>query len=55
MDACHHWLVNTLGREMGNAALEIESVDTQWKKIEISCTLAIMVLTDTSDDECAIV
>jgi hypothetical protein len=25
------------------------------KEIEISCTVAIMVLTDTSDDECAIV
>ena len=39
----------------GNAALEVASVDAQWKEIEISCTVAIMVLTDTSDDECAIV
>ena len=38
-----------------NAALEVASVDAWWKETEISCTVAIMVLTDTSDDECAIV
>ena len=39
----------------GNSALEVASVDAQWKEIEISCTVAIMVPTDTPNDECAIV
>lgn len=39
----------------GNAALEVASVDVQWKEIEISCTVAIMIFSDISDNECAIV
>ena len=29
-------------------------LEEYWKAKEISCTIAIMVLTDTSDDECTI-